>query len=252
MKRLSLPMYDIHHPDTRALTGILAQRLRAEVEWPADLLAHWRADDLLLSQTCGYPLVAMLPDVQLVGAFQLSAPGCDGARYRSWLVARQEDEDCALADFRGRRAVANSVDSHSGYNALRYLIAPLAQAGRFFSSTLLSGSHRQSLADLRAGKADIAAIDCLSWALLRRHAPHELSSLAIVGETPLCPAPPLIASAQTDAQTLATLRRVLTQFAEEKAARASFISGFTVPERAAYNEIKRWEEQAAAHGVTCL
>ncbi|MEG9454720.1 MAG: phosphate ABC transporter substrate-binding protein, partial [Pantoea piersonii] len=78
MKRLSLPMYDIHHPDTRALTGILAQRLRAEVEWPADLLAHWRADDLLLSQTCGYPLVTMLPDVQLVGAFQLSAPGCDG------------------------------------------------------------------------------------------------------------------------------------------------------------------------------
>ncbi|MEG9453857.1 MAG: PhnD/SsuA/transferrin family substrate-binding protein, partial [Pantoea piersonii] len=178
--------------------------------------------------------------------------GCDGARYRSWLVARQEDEDCALADFRGRRAVANSVDSHSGYNALRYLIAPLAQAGRFFSSTLLSGSHRQSLADLRAGKADIAAIDCLSWALLRRHAPHELAPLAIVGETPLCPAPPLIASAQTDAQTLATLRRVLTQFAEEKAARDSFISGFTVPERAAYNEIKRWEEQAAAHGVTCL
>ena len=196
--------------------------------------------------------MTQLPDVQLVGAFELSAPGCDGARYRSWLVAREEDGNRALADFRGRRAVANSLDSHSGYNALRYLIAPLAQQGRFFRATQLSGSHRQSLAHLRAGKADIAAIDCLTWALLQRHAAHELAGLAIVGETPLCPAPPLITSAQTDEKTLTTLRRVLTQLVEEKAARASFITGFTVPDRAAYQEIMRWESQAAALGVTAL
>ena len=216
------------------------------------MLTHWRADDLLLSQTCGYPLMTQLPDVQLVGAFQLSAPGCDGARYRSWLVAREEDGQRTLADFRGRRAVANSVDSHSGYNALRYLIAPLAQEGRFFSVTRLSGSHRQSLAHLRAGKADIAAIDCLTWALLRRYAAHELEGLAIVGETPLCPAPPLITSARTDEETLATLRRLLAQFVEEKAAQENFITGFTVPDRAAYQEILRWEQQAAALGVTAL
>ena len=252
MKRLALPMYDIHHPNTQALSAKLAQRLQADVEWPKDLLKHWRASDLLLSQTCGYPLMTQLPEVQLVGAFTLSAPGCDGARYRSWLVARAEDEDRALADFRGRRAVANSLDSHSGYNALRYLIAPLAQDGRFFSATTLSGSHRQSLADLRAGKADIAAIDCVTWALLRRHAAQELAGLAIIGETPLCPAPPLITAAQTDAQTLATLRDELARLAKEKAARASFITGFTVPTREAYQEIVRWEQQAAALGVTAL
>lgn len=196
--------------------------------------------------------MTQLPEVQLVGAFLLSAPGCDGARYRSWLVARREDEKSALADFRGRRAVANSVDSHSGYNALRYVIAPLAQQGRFFSAMHFSGSHRQSLADLRAGKADMAAVDCLSWALLQRYAAHELAGLAIVGETPLCPAPPLITAAQTDAQTLATLRRVLAQFVEEKVARDNFISGFTVPDRRAYQEITRWEEDAAALGVTIL
>lgn len=216
------------------------------------MLAHWRASDLLLSQTCGYPLMTQLPDVQLVGAFELSAPGCRGACYRSWLVAREEDENSALADFRGRRAVANSLDSHSGYNALRYLIAPLAQRGRFFSTAHLSGSHRRSLAYLRDGRADIAAIDCVTWALLRRYAAHELAGLAIVGETPLCPAPPLITSAQTDARTMATLRRVLAQFVKKKAARDSFITGFTVPDRAAYQQIISWEEQAAALGVTAL
>ena len=196
--------------------------------------------------------MTQLPDVQLVGAFELSAPGCRGACYRSWLVAREEDENSALADFRGRRAVANSLDSHSGYNALRYLIAPLAQRGRFFSTAHLSGSHRRSLAYLRDGRADIAAIDCVTWALLRRYAAHELAGLAIVGETPLCPAPPLITSAQTDARTMATLRRVLAQFVKKKAARDSFITGFTVPDRAAYQQIISWEEQAAALGVTAL
>jgi len=245
-------MYDIHRPHTQALTATLAQLSGADVEWPEDLLAHWRAGDLLLSQTCGYPLMTQLPDVQLVGAFELSAPGCRGACYRSWLVAREEDENSALADFRGRRAVANSLDSHSGYNALRYLIAPLAQRGRFFSTAHLSGSHRRSLAYLRDGRADIAAIDCVTWVLLRRYAAHELAGLAIVGETPLCPAPPLITSAQTDARTLATLRRVLAQFVKKKAARDSFITGFTVPDRAAYQQIISWEEQAAALGVTAL
>ncbi|MBA2814678.1 phosphate/phosphite/phosphonate ABC transporter substrate-binding protein [Candidatus Pantoea persica] len=196
--------------------------------------------------------MTVLPEAQLVGAFQLSAPDCEGMRYRSWLVARQEDALHALADFRGRRAVANSVDSHSGYNALRYVITPLSARGRFFSALRLSGSHRRSLACLCAGETDLAAIDCLTWALLWRHAASELQGLAIIGETPLYPASPLITSAQTDAQMLATLRRVVAQVAEEKAARDSFISGFAVPERTDYQEILRWEEDAAALGVTAL
>lgn len=79
---------------TSVLTRLLAKRgVQAEVQWHDDLLPHWRDDNLLLSQTCGYPLVALLPDVQLVGTFQSNAPGCHDLRYRSWLVARQEDEN---------------------------------------------------------------------------------------------------------------------------------------------------------------
>ncbi|ORM68778.1 phosphate/phosphite/phosphonate ABC transporter substrate-binding protein [Pantoea rwandensis] len=261
MPIISLPMYDIHHPTTLGLTAALTTLLKkrgvqAEVEWHSDLLPHWRDDNVLLSQTCGYPLVTSLPDVQLVGAFQSSAQGCEGLRYRSWLVARKEDENLTLSDFRGRRAVCNSEDSHSGFNSLRYVIAPLAHDGAFFSETLLSGSHRQSLAALREQRADVAAIDCITWALLRTHHPEELAGLEIIGETPLCAALPLITSARTDAATLEHLRSALTELTTDKKYQLllaqSLISGFAVPDRAFYDEVQAWEDQAAEYGVTAL
>lgn len=259
MTRFSFPMYDIDHPTTVALSEALAHRLAmqgitARIEWPTDLLPHWRDDDLLLSQTCGYPLVKLLPDVQLVGAFQSSAPGCEGFRYRSWLVVRAEDQRLHLDDFFGRRAVANSTDSHSGYNSLRYTVAPLARNGKFFSETLLTGSHRQSLVALRDNLADLAAIDCITWALLRHSAPEELNGLEIIGETPLCAALPLITSAKTDRQTIEKLRSALGQLTEEEktVCAASLISGFAVPDRAFYDEVAAMEQQAAALGVTAL
>ncbi len=257
---LSLPMYDVDHTATVALTETLSRRLaaygvRAKVQWPSsDLLPHWLDNNLLLSQTCGYPLVKLLPDVLLVGAFQSNAPGCKGLCYRSWLVARKEDENLTLADFRGRRAVCNSRDSHSGHNALRYVIAPLAHGGRFFNETLISGSHSKSLIALREGRADIAAIDCITWELLRRNFPEELRGLEIIGETPLCPALPLITSAQTDDKEIETLRRVLTQLVaeEQDLCAASLIVGFGVPDRAYYGKIEEWEQQSGALGVTSL
>lgn len=226
------------------------------MSWPQDLLPHWRDDQLLLSQTCGYPLVELLPDVQLVGTFLSSAQGCDGQRYRSWLVVRSADENLTLSDFRGRRAVCNSNDSHSGFNSLRYVIAPLAQDGKFFSATRFSGSHRQSLAALRAGEADIAAIDCITWALLRRNFPQELAGLEIIGETPLCAALPLITSAKTSAATLEKLRSALSELTSDKRYQdllaESLIGGFSVTEREFYDEVQAWEKQAAALGVTAL
>lgn len=77
---IALPMYDLHRPDTeallRALTELLAARgIVVKALCPQEaLLAHWRSDTLLLSQTCGFPLVTQLPDVQTVGCFHYTAP----------------------------------------------------------------------------------------------------------------------------------------------------------------------------------
>ncbi|MCJ7926651.1 MAG: PhnD/SsuA/transferrin family substrate-binding protein [Pantoea vagans] len=253
---LALPMYALHPPATRALMQALVTLLaqhdtEAQPVWPDDLLAHWRDDRLLLSQTCGYPLVSQLPAVQLVGTFHYQAAGCSGRDYRSWLVAR--DKQATLADFNGQRAVANSPDSQSGYNALRFVAA---RQGVTFSQLLLSGGHRQSLAALRDSQADIAAIDCVSWALLARYAPDELRGLHIIGETPAAPGLPLITAASTSAARLATLRTALHQLVSDPAWRGvcdeNLISGFSSVQRDDYQDVLAWEQQAAALGVTRL
>lgn len=216
--RAALPMYPADRTAVETWWAGLARALRAEgldgvprrVTWPQDLHAHWRDPRLLLSQTCGLPLSTTLKgSVQVVGAFRYDAPGCTGIHYRSELLARR-GEGTHIEDFRGRLAAINSRDSHSGFNALRGLVAPLAVDGAFFRGSVVSGSHEQSLAALRTGAADIAAVDCVSLAMLRRQAPGSLDGLIRLGSTASAPGLPLITAGSRTVADLAALRRALT------------------------------------------
>ncbi|QOV65172.1 phosphate/phosphite/phosphonate ABC transporter substrate-binding protein [Kosakonia pseudosacchari] len=263
VNNIALPMYNIAQPETAALGEALcellaARGLPAQQMWPqSDLLAHWQGDDVLLSQTCGYPLMTQLPDVQLVGCFHYLAPGCEGFCYRSLLVTRDEERGTSLADFRGRRAVCNSADSQSGYNVLRYLVSRLPGEGRFFAEApQFSGSHRQSLLALHNRTADIAAIDCVTYALLQRLQPSLLRGLRVVAQSPLAPGLPLITAQQSSAATLASLREALQQLVSDarfhKTCAAALIGGFSVVTRQDYSLLLRWRDEAAARGVTQL
>ncbi|WP_174508152.1 phosphate/phosphite/phosphonate ABC transporter substrate-binding protein [Klebsiella oxytoca] len=259
---VDLPMYAIHPQENQALEAAVRELLQARgiaASLPStatDLLTHWRQPDLLLSQTCGYPLVTLLPDVQTVGCFHYGAPGCEGIEYRSLLVTRAANSPRQLADFHGLRAVCNSPDSQSGYNVLRKMIAPLARNGHFFGDVIFSGSHRQSLIDLQQGAGDIAAIDCISWALLARHEPAVLEGLCVIERSPLAPGLPLITGPQTSAETLAGLRAALQQLVSDLQYRercdAQFICGFSPLTRAPYNRLLAWREEARLQGVSQL
>ena len=233
---LALPMYDVNPNATEALAEALRRRFPdSRFQRPTDLLAHWQDDNLLLSQTCGYPLMTQLPQVLVVGCFHYTAPSCAGKNYRSFLVVRKADKNNTLADFRGRVAVCNSPDSQSGYHALRN---SLAHDDTFFRSIAWSGSHRQSLITLQHGAADIAAIDCVSLALFARYQPQVLSGLAVIGETALTPGLPLITSRHTAAQTLDALREALREIAgDESIAEPLLIGGFSPASRRDYEVI---------------
>ena len=69
-ERMTFPMYAIHRQQTKALWQAVQSLLDERgvmvagdppAADPGDLLAHWRQPTLLLSQTCGYPLVTQLP-----------------------------------------------------------------------------------------------------------------------------------------------------------------------------------------------
>ncbi|WP_110877718.1 phosphate/phosphite/phosphonate ABC transporter substrate-binding protein [Franconibacter helveticus] len=260
---VALPMYDVYPPATDALWAALRpllkeQGITQEITFtrPSHLFEHWQNDALLLSQTCGYPLTTQLPDVQTVGCFHYSAPGCKGPFYRSFLVARAEDKGKTLADFQERTAVCNAVDSHSGYNALRKMVAQLGSPSRFFRDVTFSGGHKASLLALQQKSADITAVDCVTFALLQRHQPALLAGLTLIEETPLAPGLPLITSRRTAPDTLLALRSALQQLVSEPGLRATcaaaLIQGFSPVSREDYEVMLQWQREAAVTGVDAL
>ena len=251
----SLPMYSAGSAANAALWQSVAGQLNlpATLVQPTDLLAHWLDPELLLSQTCGYPLThALAGRVQLVGAFGYAAPGCDGLRYRSQLVCRSADAGLPLAGFRGRTVAYNSEDSQSGYNSLRALVAPLARNGHFFGNSVATGSHHASVDSVRNGQADLAAIDCVTLALLQRDHPEMVRGVQICGHTAPAPGLPLITSLQTPPEVLLALRQAFQHAVRDPAlvdARAALlIADFAEIPLADYGAITEMETRANRAG----
>lgn len=219
----SLPMYAAGSAANAELWQCVTGQLNsfgipATLVEPNNLIAHWLDPALLLSQTCGYPLThALAGRVQLVGTFCYTAPGCNGLRYRSQLVCRSTDAGLPLAGFRGRTVAYNAEDSQSGHNSLRALVAPLARNGVFFGKAVVTGSHHASAESVRSGQADLAAIDCVTWALLQRDHPEMVRGLQVCGHTAPAPGLPLITSLQTSPEMLLALRQALHHAMHAKA-----------------------------------
>lgn len=175
-----------------------------------DLLSFWSAPKLLLGQTCGYPLVTALRDnTHVLGTPQFSFPYCAGPNYASLFLAREDSGLRSLQDLRGRRIAMNGLDSHSGMNALRHSVAPLAREGRFFGTLLESGGHRESLQAVQSGAADATCVDCVHYGFALRDAPERVAGLRLLHVTAKAPGLPFIASRNLGAAQLHDLRQVL-------------------------------------------
>lgn len=215
----ALPMYDL--PELRGATdrcwAFLRDRLRAggldapetlDRALPLDTL--WTRPDLLFAQTCGRPYATSLRGVvRLLGTPCYAAEGCDGPRYRSWLVVRDDDPAGELGALAGRRVAINAADSQSGHHALRAALAAAGLTRAFLGPAIVTGAHRASLLAVAARDADLCAVDCVTWALLRRHAPTTLAGLRRIGTTPDAPGLPLVTGAATPRSARAALSRAL-------------------------------------------
>ncbi len=260
-------MYDL--PELQAandaLWAAIADRLRGQgVDGVPERLtrkgpveAIWADPRLLLAQTCGYPLVASLGErVRVVATPRYSAPGCDGALYRSAVVVRAGDAARDLADLRGRRAAVNDLASNSGMNLLRAEIAPLANGSPFFGAVAITGAHAASVEAVAAGEADVAAIDCITWAHLQRLRPSMTKALRVLSWTKATPGLPLITATTTDAPVLAALRHALAEIAvdpELAPVRAALLlDGFDTLAEGAYAAILVLERAAIAQSYPTL
>ena len=214
-----LPMYD--WPEVRAATDALWTQIHTALQKRSiaspDTLDRekatetaWLSPQLLLSQTCGLPLVQNLRDqVAVLGRFtyqDLSAIG----DYHSVIVVRQSESIDDPEALRGQRAAINHEDSYSGCLTLKRWAGRLTGESAFFASVIATGSHRDSVCAVANGLADTAAIDHVSWYLAKRVEPAA-QGLSIVAKTDDRPGLPLITRPGHDTKTLASFRSALDE-----------------------------------------
>ncbi len=197
----SLPMYD--RPETagandRLWAGIRDRLRAAGVAAPdhltrgaADLWPQWTSPDLRLSQTCGYPYRARLHGhVTLIGTPDFGVEDCPPGYYRSVFIARDTDPRSDLAAFDGAPFAYNDPMSQSGWAAPR---THADKIGLRLSPVLCTGGHRLSALAVAEGRADLAALDAVTWRLLQRWDPAG-TGLRVVALTDPTPGLPYISA----------------------------------------------------------
>jgi ABC-type phosphate/phosphonate transport system substrate-binding protein len=224
----ALPMYDLVElrPATDAWWRGLARAFRRQgvPDVPESLVRRardarlWRDSSLFFAQICGYPLTHEYAGLlQPVVTPCYRADGCGGADYASLIVVREDDPARRLEDLRGRTAAINGPTSHSGWSVLRAMAAPLAAGGRFFERVVVTGRHAASLAAVGSGKADVAAIDAVTCALLARHRPSSISGIRVLDHSPPAPGLPYVTRADATPDLRARLREGLAEALAEPA-----------------------------------
>lgn len=205
----ALPMYD--WPETRSANDKLWARLSSELQAagitaPTDLTrngnleALWLSPNLLLAQTCSYPLeTALRGKVKYVATPSYKVAGCEvPGHYRSVILKRGNAKDMKvptqgqahLPDWRTNdRLAVNGVDSMSGYHAIKRDAAAAEQ--ELPETRIITGSHRASIKAVADGLADICAVDCVSWAIARQYEPAA-NQVFVAGWTKQRPGLPLI------------------------------------------------------------
>ncbi len=255
----SLPWYDI--PEVRwandriwaairhslAEMGVSSLPFTLERDSPPEV--QWLSPRLHLSQACGYDVVLPFRNAVRVVAVPLyQVDECAPGEYRSLVVVRESSAYQCIADLRGAVCSINTPTSHSGMNGLRALVAPLAQEGRFFSAVRVSGSHEASARAVREGAADVAALDALTFALLKEHRPRALDGIRTIGFTSPMPAPPIVTSAASGDEHVMLIREALRRAvgdAELESARAALhILGYRNADAALYEPIAQLERDA--------
>ncbi|TJV44036.1 MAG: phosphate ABC transporter substrate-binding protein [Mesorhizobium sp.] len=187
----------------------------------------WLHPALLFAQTCWGPMeLGLSRHVQVVGQPSYDAyEGGQGELYSSALVMRTGEgpEVRSPADgrallpldlIRGKRFTFNSLDSMSGIIAPTRDLEAAGESLDIFSSRNESGGHRGSIVTVAEGRADIAAIDCESWALAQRFEPAA-RKVVIVGWTARRKGLPFITARTTPEKTIKAMREALVGLAEQ-------------------------------------
>jgi len=160
---------DIYAQISRYLENKLDRKIEFVTGFSYDTINQMLTSGLAdIGFVCGLPYILehdlAQPHVEL-----LLAPVMKDSRYQnkpiyfSYIIVHKDSTINSFAELKGKRFVFNDEISNSGYNMPRAHLIKTGETGGFFSQTLRSGSHEESIRMVALGKADTSAIDSLVY-----------------------------------------------------------------------------------------
>lgn len=197
-----------------SLTGLTLEFDASAARSSPDAAREGGAASADLVWACGL-LTGDLIDAGRLDAEIVAAPVFVGQTepvYHSVIVCRQNFGAGSLADAAGGRLAINERESWSGHHGLVAHLRGIGTSIDTFSEIVHTGSHRNSVAAIRAGDADVAAIDNTVWDHLVATTDHTVG-LTVIEHTADWPAPPFSLRRDLETETRNKLRNALVSVA---------------------------------------
>ena len=214
--------------DVRSVaSGLDLPNLTAPQELPLDWHDHWLRPDLSLSMTCGLPFRSRLKEkVTYITTPDFGLNPTPG-HYHSVIVMQPD-----RAPNGALRLAFNAPDSQSGWAAACEFRD--ATPGLTFRALVQTGAHAESMAAVAEGDADLAALDAVTWRLLKQYDPFA-KHVVEVARTRALPGLPLVAAAGLDPAPLrAALHDAFERQSQHRLAQLGGLCGFATLNPADY------------------
>jgi phosphonate transport system substrate-binding protein len=130
--------------------------------------------------------------------------------YQSYLIVPKESPYQKLEDLKGRVFAFTDPDSNTGAMVPRFWLAETGETPEsFFSRTIFTYSHDNSIMAVAKGLVDAAAVDGHQWEYFERFSPAHTSRTRVIRKSQPFGSPPLVASARLTGEIRSQIQQVL-------------------------------------------
>ncbi|MBI5167187.1 MAG: phosphate/phosphite/phosphonate ABC transporter substrate-binding protein [candidate division NC10 bacterium] len=186
----------------------------------------------------------------------LAMPVINGTpTYRSYIIVQRDSPIQSIQELKGRSFAFTDPLSNTGYLfPFYYLISKGFRAESFFSKTLFTYSHDNSIEAVAEGVVDGAAVDHLIYDYMKTIKPQMTSKTRVIHKSPPFGSPPVAVPRGLDPGLKSSLREVFLNLDSDPRGKEILkgmgVERFIAGDDSYYNEIRRMLKAVEEKGVS--
>jgi len=236
------------------LLRLIGQRLGREVR-SVQRKTYAEVNELLERREIDLAFVCSGPYVEghkRFGMEIVAVPVVHGATtYHSYFIVGKDSTIQNVEGLRGKRFAFTDPHSNTGYLVPNYVLRLRGESPEsFFSETIFTHSHDNSIKAVADGLVDGAAVDSLIWEFMNATNPADTSRTRIIDKSPPYGIPPVVVHPGLDPNIKQRLHELFLHLHEDPEARPLLahlqIERFVAGDDAMYDSVRQMQRELKA------